>query len=220
MTACSSAKPTLEQQIATYLVQHPHFFEQHPDALMALNLKHDSGSATSLLERQLRQFRQQNQEYRTQLAEFLQVARTNEALDQRLHQMILALLNTTHLADTLGTLQHQIQSVLTADAVAFKLFATPDLHTHKEQPETLRLLHFLQQQQPTCGALSKAQAHYLFATATMHSVVLIPLQSAVVTGILAIGSQDATRFHAEQSVALLHRLAQVVNAILNSKIVE
>jgi uncharacterized protein YigA (DUF484 family) len=107
--------------------------------------------------------------------------------------------------------------LLEADAVAIKLFALEDLQTSTALPEMARLQPFFQHQQPCCGLLPIAQADYLFGVSAQPicSVILLPLQSDALIGIVAIGSCDAARFSAEQGVDFLQRLTDVVNVILN-----
>ena len=219
MMISSRIDPLSEQQIAVYLSQNPDYFDRHPVTLTALTLQHESGAATSLVERQLHQLREQNHDYRTQLDELLQVARANSLIDQRLHQVTLALIGTQSVDDLLETLRIQLQSLLEADAVAIKLFASADLQSPTALPEITRLQPFFQHRQPCCGTLSEAQADYLFGVSVkpIRSVVLIPLQSDALTGIVAMGSGDAARFDAAQGVDFLQRLTDVVNAILNRK---
>ena len=208
--------PTQEQQIADYLAKHPDFFDRHPNTLTALSLQHKTQGAISLVERQIRQLRQHNQVYRTQLDELLQVARTNAAIDQRLHQLTLSLINITPQSDIFGTLCHQVQAALAADAVSLKLFSTTVVQSSAAQPGLSQLDPFFQKNQPCCGSLPAAQAAYLFGdlSTPIGSVVLIPLQSSTLAGMLAIGDHDPTRFNAEQGMDFVQRLANVIQAVL------
>ncbi len=208
--------PTLEHQIADYLAQHPDFFDRHPDTLSALTLQHETQGAISLVERQLRQLRQHNQTYRSQLDELLQVARTNAAIDQRLHQLILKLMGIGPQDAVFDLLCRQVQSALAADAVAIKLYASEMVQAPAAQPIFSKLDPFFQHSQPCCGRLPDAQARYLFGelTGSIGSVVLIPLKSTTLIGLLAIGDHDPARFNAEQGVDFLQRLADVVHVVL------
>ena len=51
------ADPLEPEQIEAWLREHPEFFENHPDLLAELSLPHESGSAISLVERQVRLLR-------------------------------------------------------------------------------------------------------------------------------------------------------------------
>lgn len=208
--------PVQEQQIAAYLTEHTDFFARHPQALTALHLPHVTGAATSLFDRQMRQLREQNQHYRAQLATLLQVARENEAIAQRLHQLTLTLMRIRDMDDLMRTLPGQVQMVFQADAVAIKLFAAAMLQTQTRQPIVTQFCAFLRQAQPGCGPVSAAQSDYLFHNRTIRSVVVLPLQSTDQVGILAVGSCDEVRFHAQQGMDFLQRFNDIVNAVLQN----
>jgi uncharacterized protein YigA (DUF484 family) len=203
-----------EQHIAAYLTEHADFFARHPQALNAQHLPHATDGVTSLFDRQIRQLREQNRHYRTQLAALLQVARENDLIAQRLHHLTLSLVGIRNIDDLMQILPNQVQTVFQADAVAMKLFAVTTLQTPDKSPLVASFYTFLRQAQPGCGAISAEQSDYLFANQTMRSVVLMPLQSADRIGVLAVGSCDETRFNAEQGLDFLHRLNEIVNMIL------
>lgn len=211
--ASTSIDPIQEQQVAAYLSEHADFFARHPQILTTLYLPHATGGATSLFDRQVRQLREQNQHYRTQLTAWLQVAHENEAMAQRLHQLTLTLMQLRCLDDLLQTLPGQVQTVFQADAVAIKLFDAATLHA-QSGPIVGRFDTFLRQVQPSCGPISATQSDYLFASRVMRSVVVLPLQSTDQVGILAIGSHDEARFHAQQGMDFLRRFNDIVNAVL------
>ena len=49
-----------EDLVVEYLCTHPEFFQKHEDLLQKLDLSHDCGPASSLIERQVRQLRSHN----------------------------------------------------------------------------------------------------------------------------------------------------------------
>ncbi len=207
--------PAQEQQIAAYLTEHTDFFVRHPQALTALHLPHTTGAATSLFDRQMRQLREQNQHYCAQLETLLQVARENEAIAQRLHQLTLSLMRIRDTDGLIQTLPDQVLAVFQADAVAIKLFAAVPLQTQSGEIVT-QFRTFLHQAQPACGPVSAAQSDYLFQNRTIRSVVVLPLQSTDQIGMLAVGSRDEVRFHAQQGMDFLQRFNDIVNAVLRN----
>ena len=92
MSDTKEADEVLEQEIAEYLATQPDFFLRHPELLEALQIPHETGTAVSLIEHQVKALQKQSAQYRTQLAELIEVARENERLNQRLHQLTLNLL--------------------------------------------------------------------------------------------------------------------------------
>lgn len=207
-----------EEPIAEYLVEHPDFFDRHPDALAAMELPHPSGDAISLIQRQVRTLREQSLNYRHQLEELVAVARENDALARRLHRLTLALLETQSFDEVLNTLQDELRDQFKADAVEMKLFTTEQLEAHAHEPGPALFQEFLQHARPNCGQLDKDKLEYLFGSQAGEtgSAALIPLTAPPLAGVLAIGSRDPERFHEGKSVDFLHRLAEVVSATLQS----
>lgn len=207
-----------EQQVAEYLVNHPDFFQRHPDALAAVDIPHATGDAVSLIERQVQTLRAQSAKYRQQLEELIGVARENDALAKRLHRLTLALIETHSFDEVLNTLQDELREQFKADAVEMKLFAADQLEAHAHEPGPALFRDFLARARPNCGRLDRAKLEYLFGpqAGETGSAALIPLTAPPLAGVLAIGSRDPERFHEGKSVDFLQRLAEVVSAKLQS----
>lgn len=205
-------------RIAEYLLQHPDFLDQHPDVLAALDIPHDSGDAISLVHRQISSLRAQSGKYRQQLEELIEVARENERLSSRLHDLILALIEADSQDEILSTLQEQLREQFQTDAVELKLFSASAMKQHAEQGEAGPALFqdFMTRRRPSCGALPVGQLDYLFGdrAGETASVALIPLDAGNLEGLLAIGSRDAERFHPGQALDFLTRLGEIVSQAL------
>ena len=89
-----------EQAVIQFLHHNPEFFEQHPQLLTRLRLVHPrSGSTVSLIERQVEVLREKIQSQDQKLAEFVQVARANNVLAEKIHRFtrrLLRLLSLEH----------------------------------------------------------------------------------------------------------------------------
>ena len=208
----------LPSKVAEYLVAHPNFFQTHPEVLAAVDIPHPTGDAVSLIERQVRVLREQNQHYRSQLQDLIGVARENDALAKRLHRLTLALIETRSFDEVLNTLQDEMRDLFQADAVEMKLFDGSELQQHGNEPSPAMFNDFLERHRPSCGELPAEQLEYLFGpqAGETGSVALIPLQSPPLVGVLAIGSRDPERFHASKGVDFLQRLSDVVSATLSA----
>lgn len=207
-----------ETQIADYIAAHPDFFVRHPEALAAIDIPHPTGDAVSLIERQVRTLRNQNEVYRRQLEDLVGVARENDALAKRLHRLTLALIETHSFDEVLNTLQDELREQFKADAVEMKLFASDQLEAHAHEPGPALFSDFLKRGRPNCGQLDKQKLEYLFGpqAGETGSAALIPLSAPPLAGVLAIGSRDPKRFHEGKSVDFLQRLAEVVSATLQA----
>lgn len=78
------------EQVVRYLKSHPDFFKQHAELLADLNFDHETEGAISLIERQVRLLREHHQTTRLRLVELSNIAKTNEALLNRIRTLSIA----------------------------------------------------------------------------------------------------------------------------------
>jgi len=155
-----------EADVAAFLRDDAEFFERHPDLLTSLRLPHASGGTVSLVERQMDALRGEAAQLKQQIRDLVLLARDNEELNQRLHQLTLALIDAVDFGDVITLLEDHLHDQFRADAVELKLFSTTDLDEHGEatDPELAAFLDFFERNNPVCGPLSEKQLDYLFGT--------------------------------------------------------
>ena len=212
-----------EDAIRDYLADHPDFFERHADLLGALKLPHSSGAAVSLVERQVSVLRQKDLKHERKLKELLEVARANDALSAKIHQLTLKLLSAADLSTLLGNLEEALRADFDADQSILVLFGEREAFAEiragrffkaiSRDDSTLKPFDtFLKGNGARCGQIRDAQRDFLFGKETdeVGSAALIPLGSGSETGFLAIGSADSNRFHPGMSIDFLGRLGELV----------
>lgn len=206
------------EEIASYLREHPEFFDAHPDVLAALDLRHDSGGAVSLIERQVGALRDIADSYRAQLEDLVMVARDNEAAAKRLHRLTLALIHTRDFDEMLNILQDELRDQFNADAVELKLFSADELAAHANEPGPALFRDFMQRGKPCCGRLGREKLDYLFGAQALDtgSAALIPLNQPPIIGVLAIGSADPERFNPGKGLEFLIRLGDIISHSLQA----
>ena len=217
-----------EQAVHDYLENHPEFFEQHPGLLSQLELPHASGDAVSLVERQVSVLRQKDLKLERQLKELLSVARENDALAAKIHELAMQLLNASTLADTVGVIEEAMRAGFNADHSVLVLFADPDTVTdidagrffraaRRDDPALKPVATFLESSAPRCGKARDTQLDYLFRgdATEIGSVAMLPLGDQCRVGFLGVGSADAERFHPGMSIDFLTRVGQLVAAALS-----
>ena len=70
-----------EERVAGYLLEHPGFFDRHPETLLKLELcRRTDGRVASLVERQVARLRERNRELEGRLGDLLEAAGDNERL--------------------------------------------------------------------------------------------------------------------------------------------
>ncbi|MDH3746776.1 MAG: DUF484 family protein [Gammaproteobacteria bacterium] len=216
-----------EDAVHEFLVAHPDFFEQHPSLLGTLQLPHASGSAVSLVERQVSVLRQKELKLERQLKEIIQVARDNDVFAAKIHELSLQLLSATDLASTIVAIEEAVRSGFGADQAVMVLFGDATNFDDIDVGRFFRALDrddsslqpfatFLASTSPRCGQVRDSQMEFLFRddASEIGSVALIPLEAKSAIGFLAIGSTDADRFHPGMSIDFLARVGDLVAAAL------
>ena len=219
-----------EKDMMHFLQQNPDFFDAYPQVLADIKLQHDSGKAVSLIERQVTVLREQRKKLKRQLQELLDIARENDDLNRRLHQLTLRLLDCRRVGDVLEMLKHSLQRDFAVEAVTVRLRAIPgrvDLAAFAEFNSDTEatfegFTRLVNERKPVCGRFRPEQMRQLFAAdaATISSAALIPLHDLPVFGMLAVGSVAAQRFHPEQGTVFLAQLGELVSRALRVCIVE
>ena len=211
-------------QVADYLRRHPEFFNDHPVLLAEIQVPHETGSAVSLVERQLSALREQNDKSRRRLRELIDIARANQELATRMHQLALSLMDAAEPRDIFSTLYDNLQRNFRADRAALRIFAQPafiDTFAGVEfagrDNDQLKLFRaIIDKGVPISGRLKRQQQVFLFGDGgdDIVSGVLVPLRGPEWGGIMAIGSTDASRFQETMGVELLQNLGEVLSLIL------
>ncbi len=212
-----------EDAVHDYLETNPDFFEQHGELLSSLRLPHISGVAVSLVERQVSVLRQKDLKLERKLKELIEVARVNEALGAKMHQLTLHLLASHDISETLEAIEVALRTGFNADLSVLVLFGEPsdfeDINVGRffkpveRESESLKAFStFLNSNNPRCGQVRDSQRDFLFGKETdeVGSAALVPLGKKSGIGFLAIGSSDANRFHPGMSMAFLSRLGDLV----------
>ena len=216
-----------EQAVHDYLSAHPDFFENHASLLSTLHLPHSTGGAVSLVERQVSVLRQKDRKLEKQLKELIEVARANDLLSAKIHELTLQLLATSDLRTTVIALEVAMRSGFGADHAVLVVFGDPDDFTDIEAGRFFRVVTkgsdelgpfktFLNGSSARCGKIRDKQKEFLFQgdADEVGSAALVPLSNASEIGFLAIGSGDANRFHPGMSIDFLTRLGDLVAAAL------
>lgn len=216
-------KQSLEaMDVAEYLRQHLRFLENFPDVAAELVLPREQGPAASLAAYQIEILRGRNRELNERLAELITIAGDNEQLMVRVHTLTTGLLRDDTLADTLKRFVGTLHEDFHTDLVRLVLFrgdaGLPVADWLMCVPGGAQALpefsEFLARGEPACGRLAPGKLERLF-DADAGKVQSAALLKIGATGLLAIGSEDANRFHPGIGALFLKLIAQALDAAIS-----
>ncbi len=222
-----SATETEEEAIATYLQTNPDFFERHQTFLTRLRLPHVRGGSTiSLVERQIEVLREKHATLEGKLAEFVQVARGNDAIAEKLHRFTRRLLSAASRADAISRIEASLREDFDAFHSVLVLIGehlddVPQRFVRTVRADDVNLKSFetlFTSGKPRCGQARDSQREFLFGSDAndIGSVALVPLGEKGAVGLLALGSTDRDRFHPGMSTEFLARMADLISDSLGA----
>ena len=215
------AVETEEESIAAYLQHNPDFFERHHAVLARLRLPHSRGGSTiSLVERQIEVLREKHAAVEGKLAEFVRVARANDALADKLHGFTRKLLRARSCEAAIATMETSLRVDFDAfHCVLVLIGENTDLSLQRfvktvraDDPNLKSFETLFANGKPRCGQARDSQREFLFGSDANNigSVALVPLGDKGSVGLLALGSTDRDRFHPGMSTEFLARMADLI----------
>ena len=220
----SPALPLEEKTVADYLRDNPDFFQNNASLLAALQIPHAVGPAVSLVEYQVKVLRDQNSQLKRKLMDLVHVARDNNRLNERMHQLTLGLIKANSLDTLLDTLHKNLLGEFKADTVVMRLSGMTETQAREYgvdvydpgSPGVKHFKSFLKTSRPQCGRFKQEQLQYLFGdqAQAIESMALIPLGHHCKHGLLAVGSQEASRFHPGMGTLFLTHLGELMDLLL------
>lgn len=206
------------ESIAQYLTQHPDFFINHNELLLALKLHHESGKAISLIEYQLNRYRKRNNELQQQLNQLVEIARENDRLYEKTRRLVLELIEAQSLENLTAILEDTLRHDFKVDKVAFILFHDNTLitsRTCKLEEAQQKLGNLLSSDKITTGQLRENMLEFLFGqNHNIASSALAPLINNHLIGLLALGSYDISRYQRETGTLFLRQISDIICRII------
>jgi uncharacterized protein YigA (DUF484 family) len=215
-----SETPSDNDSVRDYLKENSDFLQRNPDMLDYLHISHASGSAISLVEKQVSVLRERNVEMRRRLNSLTANARDNDKLYEQTRALILKLLEANSTSELQRAFTESMKSEFQVEHSSIILFgdeSSADKHCRIETAETaiIEIGALLKGRKPVCGALRKEELTFLFpAAGEVGSAALNPLFDGEELGVIAVGSSDANRYSSAMGTLFLTHIADVVVRLL------
>jgi uncharacterized protein len=217
-----------EEQVVAYLKAHPNLLIDHPQLLETLEVVHSSGSAVSLIERQVELLRGKNQRLEARLNRLIETARENEARAESVLRLARTLIRAPSLAAIVAGLRSSMRDDFDVDEVFIGLNAGGykrhdiDGIVPVEPGGAIARAYdnFIRTRLIECGPVSEERAKLLFPRAEQPvlSAAVVPLEKDKNLGMMALGSRDAERFQPRQGKLFLEITAELVSAAIRARL--
>lgn len=208
-----------DELVREYLKDNGDFLQRNPDMLDHLHISHASGSAISLVEKQVSVLRERNMDMRHRLTTLTTNARDNDKLYDKTRGLVLKLLE----ADSVDTLYRVFTRSMAEDFdvehASMILFGdgsqATECRVESMESAKMEIGPLLRGRKAVCGALRKEELSYLFPNAgDVGSAALMPLSNGEELGLIAVGSSDANRYNSAMGTLFLSHIADVLVRLL------
>lgn len=217
-----------EEEVLAHLRAQPDFLARHPELLEQLELRHASGAAVSLIERQVEILRGRNKRLEQRLKHLIETARENEGRAINVQRLARTLIR----APTLGTVIVGLAACLREDFAVDEVFV--GVHAPVLKRQDIAGLHrldangaiaraydnFFRTRLIECGPWDEARAALFFPErkAELKSAAVVPLEKEKNLGLIVLASRDPQRFAPRQGKLFLEMTADLVAAAIRSRL--
>lgn len=208
--------------IADYLSQNPHFFEEHAELLSSIKLTSPiMGRTISLQERQMEIVREKLKVMELRLAELMRVAQDNDAITAKFQMWTRELLLARNDVDLPYILTKSMQDIFNLPYATLRLWNVVDDFTHTwfAAPTTEDVQLFAKgMTTPFCGKNQDFEAaSWIESEQAIASMAMLPLRIAAdepTFGLLVLGSPDPARFTKDMATDFLAKIGDTTSAAL------
>lgn len=212
--------------IADYLTEHPHFFEEHAELLAKIKLTSPvMGRSISLQERQMEIVREKLKVMELRLSDLMRVAQENDAITDKFQTWTRTLLLARNDVDLPYILTQSLQEIFSLPNATLRLWGVNEevQHTWFAEPASEDVQLFTKGlSKPYCGQNHDFEAAaWLESDQAITSIAMLPLRLAeddTTFGLLILGSPDAARFTKEMATDFLSKIADTASAALSCMI--
>ncbi len=208
-----------DELVREYLKQNEDFLQRNPDMLDHLHISHASGSAVSLVEKQVSVLRERNVEMRHRLTHLTANARDNDRLYAHTRAMVLALMDARDVAGLCAAFHRAMKNDFKVEHASLILFddggETDGCRLESLERARIEVGALIRGNKPVCGVLREEELRYLFPGAVgVGSAALMPLANGGELGIIAVGSSDPNRYTSNTGTLFLAHIADVIVRLL------
>jgi uncharacterized protein YigA (DUF484 family) len=202
--------------VASYLQEHPEFFEQYADLLADIYIPHPHGGrAIPISERQILTLRERGRQLETKLREVIRFGEENDAIGEKVQRLSVALLAARDLATIVNAVDFNLREDFAIPHVALRVWREVPAGSVLATASAAVRDYVSTLNGPYCGGHVPPEiASELFGEAApqLKSFSVIALNPGEPFGVLALASEDAQRFYPEMGTVYLKRIGELTAA--------
>ncbi len=208
-----------DDQVREFLKANQDFLQRHPDMLDYLHISHASGSAISLVEKQVSVLRERNIDMRHRLSTLTGNARDNDKLYEQTRALVLKLIESTSANELCQVFHAGMTKDFGVDHACMILYTndTADTRYRTTSLESAQaeIGALIKSNKAVCGTLRAEELKFLFPEGgDVGSAALMPLDNGEPLGLIAVGSSDAHRYSSNVGTVFLTHIADVMVRLL------
>ena len=212
-----------DETVREYLKNHDDFLQRYPDMLDYLHVSHASGSAISLVEKQVSVLRERNTEIRQRLTALTSNAKENDTLYEQTRSLILKLLDADSTQSLYNTFMTSMKDDFQVDYASMILYGDDSSNegwrTEPWESVKKEIGSLFRGHKAVCGTLRTEELTFLFAEgAEVGSAAMMPLSDGSPegesVGLIAVGSADASHYSNAVGTLFLSHIADVIVKLL------
>lgn len=207
-----------DDTVREYLKNNDDFLQRHPDMLDYLHVTHATGSAVSLVEKQVSVLRERNMDMRHRLTTLNANARENDRLYEQSSKLVLRLLEAQTLEQLDATLRDSLRNDLGVEFATLIIYGEGEHGSVRIQGRdevSTRIGSLFRGHKSVCGTLRKEELGYLFPdSGDAGSAAIAPISADEPLGLIAVGSSDADRYNSNVGTLFLTHIADVIARLL------
>jgi uncharacterized protein len=211
-----------DEIVREYLKNHDDFLQRNPDMLDYLHISHASGSAISLVEKQVSVLRERNMDMRQRLKALTANARDNDMLYEQTRTLVLKLLEADSTAAISSIFLASMAADFRVEHASMILFGdhsgTDGWRTETQETVKTEIGSLFRGHKAVCGTLRREELKFLFPECEgsgVGSAALMPLSSGEQLGLIAVGSSDANHYNSKVGTLFLSHIADVIVKLLS-----
>ena len=223
-----------DETVANFLTNNPDFFHRNPTILAEMSLPHNSGNATSLIERQVAILRERGIQTRHKLGELIEAAKENDNLLNTTQSLVIDLINAGSLNNIFTLLQSELHKKFAVESASVILISDTDTQNQYSIDATFfqdtndaeeRISGIVNNNQSLCGSLRETEAAFIFND-TQYAIGSAAIASKKIersTGddiivMLAVAHHNADHYNSDTGTLFLDYLCDILTSLVKRQL--